>query len=280
MNISSSLCRVVLCLAFTPLAFTRVNGATYTFNGLSAGNVAGQDGWVANFGDSSDVIQAGTGFNTSNVMANPVTAGPTGVHRMSRTNDANFSFGSLVGATGLTLSFDTQVYNNASDALDFINFGVADTADAHGSPALAFLQQNGGIPQVAFGSTAQSGTFNLPATTTNDWIRLSLVMDFTANSGQGTGVLTYQDLTIGGPVMTITSGLNLGNPTPNEAFWTTMWSRSDNGPGAALSHVVQDNLTVTPTFAAVPEMNGAWIAGGCALLLIGHWVRRARCSQA
>ena len=262
-----------LTLAITALALTSAGAATYTFNGLSAGTLAGQDNWNVNFGDSSNVIQAGTGFDTTSVMANPGPAGPTGVHRMSRTNNGNFSFGSLAGAIGLTLSFDTQVHNDVNNAQDFINFALADASDANGSPTLAYLQNGNGTPQVAYaGSGSGSGQFSLPNTGTNDWIRLSLVMNFQTPLTGGT--ITYQDLTTGGSVITIMSGLNIGNPTAVEALWNTMWSRSDNGINAATSEAVIDNLTITPTF--VPEMNGAWIAGACALLLVGHFVRRRR----
>ncbi len=281
-----------LALCLTAVTLTSAGAATYTFDypgriNTVPGNIAGQDGWfvLPASGDSSDVVQSGAAFintsNNTNVMANPISPGPTGVHRMGRTNDGNFSFGSLAGATGLTLAFDTQVYNNAfGDITNFINFALSDANDngAISSPTLAFSQQGAGPAQVAYaGSGGGGGTFNLPGTPTGDWIQLSLNMNF-LTPGTG-GTITYRDLTAGGGIVTIASGLNIGNPAAFESLWTTMWSRSDN-LGGGNSHVVIDNLTVTPSFAAVPEMNGAWIAGACAVLLAGHWLRRRKTTAA
>jgi hypothetical protein len=42
----------------------------------------------------------------------------------------------------------------------------------------------------------------------------------------------------------------------------------------ANSTVVQDNLAIIPTFAAVPEMNGAWAVGLLAVFLGTHFIRR------
>lgn len=260
---------------------TSAAAATYTFDNLNPGilsgsgsTAGGQDNWrTINTNNSSYIVKAGTGFDTTLVAGNPGTVNGTGfdVHINGRTNDGNYSFGSLAGATGLTLSFDTQVHNITSGQDEFINFAIADVNDANGSPGFAFRQSANGSPTYGLGSSAAGTTGNLPATPTNDWIRLTFVMDFTTNAGQGTGSLFYQDLTTAGPQMLITSGFNLGNPTPNEALWNTMWSRSDFS-----SNVVFDNLTVIGTFAAVPEVRGAWMAAACAILLGVHFIRRRK----
>jgi len=282
--LNSSLLRALTFAASATLfswSTPTAGAATYTFDNLSAGQlsgsgstVGGQDNWrTINTNNSSYVVKAGTGFDTSLVAGNPGTVNGSGfdVHINGRTNDGNFSFGSLTGATGLTLSFDTQVHNITSGEDEFINFGIADANDANGSPGFAYRQSANGSPTYGLGSSAASTSGNLPATATNDWIRLSFVMDFTTNAGQGTGSLFYQDLTTGGSQQLITSNFNLGNPTPNESLWNTMWSRSDFS-----SNVVFDNLTITPTFAAVPEVRGAWITIACAVLLGIHFIQRRR----
>jgi hypothetical protein len=255
--------------------------AVYTFDNLNPGQLSGsgtttggQDNWrTINTNNSSYVVKAGTGSDTTLIAGNPGTDNGSGsdVHINGRTNDGNFSFGNLTGATGLTLAFDTQVHNITSGAEEFINFGLGDATDAHGSSGFAYFQIPGGQPSFAVGNPAGGGTSgSLPSTPTNDWIRLSFMMDFTANGGQGTGTFTYQDLTLNpnGQPQTITSGFNLQGSGANASFWNTMWSRSDFDSG-----VVLDNLTVIPTFA-IPEVRSAWIAGACGLLLGAHFLRR------
>ena len=97
-------------------------------------------------------------------------------------------------------------------------------------------------------------------------------MDLTANGGQGTGDIYVTNLTQLGSAQLVASGLNLAlSPSLSKGIWDTMWLRSDFG-----SSVTFDNLTVSPTFAAVPEVNGAWIAAGCALLVGGYLLQRRR----
>jgi hypothetical protein len=276
-----------LFLLLTVFCVSMANAAIYTFDNLNTGTLAGQDNWrTINANNSSYVVkQFNTGFDQTKIAGNPGTDNGSGsdVHINGRTNDANFTFGNLSGAIGLTLSFDTQVHNIHSGSNEFINFGIADSNDAHGSPGFAYRDSvtsgqsfPGGPtfpagPSVAFGSSVSSpNAFALPATTTNDWIRLSLVMDFTANGGQGLGSLYYTDLTASGSAQLIASNLALGNPTPNEPFWNTMWSRSDLDTG-----VVIDNLTVLPTFAAVPEP-ATWLGGLLAFTSCAAFAQRRR----
>jgi hypothetical protein len=272
-----------LFLLLSVFCASTASAAVYTFNNLNPGQLSGsgsttggQDNWrTINTNNSSYVVKAGTGFDTSLVAGNPGTDNGSGfdVHINGRTNDSNFTFGNLTGAIGLTLSFDTQVHNITSGQDEFINFGLAAADFSHGSPGFAYRQSANGSPAYGLGSSAASTTGNLPATPTNDWIRLSFVMDFTTNGGQGTGSLYYTDLTASGSPQLITSGFNLGNPTPNTSFWNTMWSRSDFD-----SSVVFDNLTVIPTFA-IPEVSNAWVAAACALLIGAHLVRSRRRSS-
>jgi hypothetical protein len=263
-----------LFLVLTAFSVSVAGAATYTFDNLNPGLLAGQDNWMTlNANNSSYVVSTGTGFDTTRVAGNPGTDNGSGmdVHINGRTNDGNFTFGNLTGATGLTLSFDTQVQNNAGQQ-QFINFGLAAADFTHGSPGFAYFQYFGGQPEWALGSSAGGTSGNIPGSfATGDWIRLAFVMDFTANGGQGFGDLYYTNLTQGGVPQLLASNFNLGNPSVNTSFWNTMWSRSDFD-----SSVIFDNLTVTPTFTAVPEVRSAWIAVACALLIGIRLMKRRR----
>jgi len=208
-------------------------------------------------------------------MQNPGTSGASDVHYNGRQNNGNYSFGNLTGAAFVTLSFDTQVqFNGTQD--QFINFGLGNvTHDTYGSPGFAFRQTNGGTPIWALGGASYDGgpaagstSGNLPGgITPNDWIRLVLVMNMTANGGVGLGNLYFTDLTQSGSQQLLTSNFNLNlNPVGNLAIWDTMWSRSDFN-----SSVVIDNLTVTPT----PEPSAWLMIGGGAIGLLGFRRRRS-----
>lgn len=265
-----------LLLLLTVFCVPVADAAVYTFDNLNTGPLVGQDNWMTvNANNSSYVVKTGTGSDTTKVAGNPGTDNGSGfdVHINGRTNDANFSFGNLTGATGLTLAFDVQVQNNGGQD-QFINFGLAAADFSHGSPGFAYRQSFGGTPTWGLGSSAggTSGSFG-QSFTTGDWLRLQFVMDFTANGGQGFGNLYYTDLTQSGSQQLLASNFNLGNPSVNTSFWNTMWSRSDFD-----SSVVFDNLTVIPTFA-IPEVSSAWVATACALLIGAHLVWRRRRSS-
>ncbi|MDR3405010.1 MAG: PEP-CTERM sorting domain-containing protein [Chthoniobacter sp.] len=248
--------------------------ATYTFDGLSPGQLSGQDNWITLPNNSSYVITSGTGFDTTHVVQNPGTSGASDVHYNGRENNGNYSFGNLSGFPTVTLSFDTQVQNNGSQD-QFINFGLGNvTHDTYGSPGFAFRQTNGGTPIWALGGASYNGgpaagstSGNLPGgINTGDWIRLQLVMDMTANGGVGMGNLYFTDLTQSGSQQLLTSNFNLNlDPVGNLAIWDTMWSRSDFN-----SSVVIDNLTVTPS----PEPSTWLMLGGGAIGLLGFRRRR------
>jgi hypothetical protein len=248
--------------------------ATYTFDGLSTGQLSGQDNWITLPNNTSDIITIGTGFDTTKVMGNPGTSGASDVHYNGRENNGNYTFGNLTGDAFVTLSFDTQVQNNASQD-QFINFGLGNvTHDTYASPGFAFRQSFGATPIWAVGGASYNGgpaagqtSGNLPGgINTNDWIQLLLVMNMTANGDVGLGNLYFTDLTQGGSQQLLTSNFNLNlNPSGNLAVWDTMWTRSDFN-----SSVVMDNLTVTPT----PEPSTWLMIGGGAIGLLGFRRRR------
>ena len=232
---------------------------TYTFDNLSTGTLAGQDNWMTlDSNNTSDLVTIGTGFDTTKVARNPGTTGPAGsadVHINDRQNNANFSFGNLSGFSTVTMSFDTQVQNNASED-QYIQFSLGMTTNAnYGSPAIAYRQSFGGTPiwrllsgGYTGGPAGTQASGNLPGgINQNDWIRLTLIMNMTANGGTGSGDYYVTDLTQGGVPQLLTSNYNLNldpSPTPtiNVGNWDTMSTRSDFA-----SSVVLDNLTVTPS---------------------------------
>ena len=250
----------------------------YTFDNLNTGQLAGQDNWmILNGNQTSYLIANGTGFDTTRVARNPgSTLSFQDIHLNGRQNNGNYSFGNLSGATALTMSFDTQVQNNAGED-QFINFSLSNsTITNYSSPGFSYHQSFGGTPTWGLGGASYTGgpaaggtSGNLPGgISTNDWIRLQLVMNTTANGGVGTGNLFFTDLTQAGTPQLLTSNFNLNlNPVGNLGVWDTMWSRSDFA-----SSVVIDNLTVT----AVPEVSNLWFTAFVAAVSFGHLASRRR----
>ena len=243
--------------------------ATYTFEGLNPGNLAGQDNWFVLPGNTSLVVTNGTGFDNSLVAKNPNTTGDT--HFNGRTNNGNFSFGSFVGAAGGVLQFDTLVVNPTADNQN-VSFFLGDPNLNQGaSPQIQY--GNGGsnttvfaVRDANFSPTSFSAPFAVPS---GDWVSVRLTMDFTANGGDGLGSVSFADLTVGGAFQPVTGlqNLPLGLTGNNIASWNSLWLRSD-----LANNVMVDNLTVL--VSQIPEMNGAWAAGLFALFLGAHFLHR------
>jgi hypothetical protein len=275
MKLQSPAARVILVLAITLVTTLTVTAATYTFDNLNTGALAGQDNWVLRSGQTSFQIVNGNGGNIA-------TRADTNadVHDIDRANSGSFSF-DLTNAATFTMSLDAQVHNSATQH-EIIIFGIGDPFAVNGNyngTAIRYEQSPGSAPNFAWGGASYPGhpatgaLGSLPAFPTNDWIRLSLVVDTAANGGQGFGTVYVQDLTTNGPMQMVASNLNMNlDPAGNLGQWQTMSLRSD--ALTPIGPVDFDNLTVSATFAAVPEMNGAWIAGACAMMLAGHFVRR------
>jgi hypothetical protein len=254
-------------LCFT--AGSAIADATIDFNNLSNGNLVGQDGWL--FDHNNPQVGDGTGVDTSKIVLSASTA-DLAVHSRGVIPTAENSF---------LQQFDANLNSG--------NFGTAlfGLGDGAGNNSISFgLNVPGNGPQggvssfYLFDRSSQFSSFHyigsaIPAATASHWYRLQFAMDFAANSGDGAGSLSYEDLTLGDTAFTPVSGMqniDLGLTAGNDATLNpTTWTHDIIyvGGGGAL-----DNLVVGSSAAATPE------PGDCDLFmasaLAGGFVLRRR----
>ena len=111
-----------------------------------------------------------------------------------------------------------------------------------------------------------------------DWLRIQFVMNFTANSGAGSGALSWEDLTRGDTSFTAVGGmtaLSLGLTTTGVAppsAWNMICTRVDTD-ASDVTKTAFDNLN--PNVNAVPEPGTlALLASGLIGLLCYAWRKR------
>lgn len=230
---------------------------TYDFETQSNGNLGGQDNWVNAFGAPFSV-STGIGTDTTKVVG---TAGSTSSNFATRVNDGNFSFGSLVGVTALTLGFDTRYVDGGNGGINNqSHFSISSPSGSTGSPFFGLQGNN---------LTINNSAFTLPGSLNfDDWISLRLQMDLTANSGNGSGTLFYKNLTDGDTGYTAVSGLqniNLNLSSQDPTQWSRMVLRTGFYEGNKI-----DNLFIETT--PVPEPGTVLVGAAC----IGVTVFRRR----
>ena len=253
------------------LAVMPVNAAEYDFNALvgndtyrSNTSIQGQDNWTTQAWYFSYIRTDGIyvvgvtdtrGFDGTQALA--LDWGGSGLNvSASRLNDATFSIPSFTGN-------ETDAYFQADFGLPYWGTELALGYDADSSGTIFITPSTltteigpkilvGCNPTaIGFQVIAANGNYNdskvsnTPYGTCPDWVRLRLVMDFTANGGQGAGDLYYQNLTAGDSALQPVAGLqniNLGlnsvgtdatNPARWNAMWTNMW-----GEGNQLDNIV------------------------------------------
>lgn len=188
------------------LAVNVSHAAPYTFEGLSNGNIIGQDNWegyapLANnefiVGDATD-----TGVNTSKIAQ----AGNDYPAFAVRPNDTQYSFTAHSNtATNAILQFDIRAnITNPKSSGGATYFGLAYDADNDGSidtarersPAFGIIDGEFAIQHLGDNiATEKFGNINIAFD--GDWLRLRMEVDFTANAGNGAAHLYYMNLTDG-----------------------------------------------------------------------------------
>lgn len=252
---------VPLLLSFTLLCLP-LHAAVFTYDFESPpinslGVLSGQDNW-SSLGGSAFIVTNGTGFNTSQVVG---TGGSAGSNFAGRINDGSFTFGSLTGVTSLTLGFDTRYVNGGTG-------GVSNQAHFYLNSSPVASTQSAFFGLEGNNLTINNSAFALPGSLNfDDWISLRLVMDLTANGGDGSGSLYYKNLTDGDTSYSAVAGLqgiNLNlDPLQDPLQWNRMMLRTGSYEGNKI-----DNLYIE-TSSAVPEPSRALLAmlGLCGLIL-------------
>jgi len=232
-----------VALGVVALATSIGSAAVYDFEGLSAAPLIGQDNWTNQFGSTDIDVTTGTGVNTSDVATSNVNAAVLPY----RQNDGSFSFPTFAGTeTSALLEFDLFKGGIFGGTMYMLNGGAAPFGPTFGITNTNKFYIRG----------ANNGTENevLDNVDLNDWIRLRLVIDFTANGGDGSGDFSYQNLTDGETAFTSVAGLqniNLQiNSGPAPTTWDTVGFRVDQ------IDVAVDNLRVELVAPVLGDFSG------------------------
>ena len=259
---------------------------SYDFNSLSGNdtphftNLDGQDNWTS------------IGFRRDN----PIPGWYVGVTQtlgFDGTPALRFQrTGSGVGADASRLndgSFSIPDFNDADVGFFQVDFGIGCWGEDF---ALAYDANSDGVirktdpseigPRLRVGNetraqisviSADDVTTKVPLANANgavggDWVRLRLVMDFTANGGQGSGSVYYQNLAAGDTAFQPLAGLqnvNLGldphaNNARNPAHWNAMWLHME-GATNQLDNIVigvSTDVTIKPD-TLNKKSKGKWV---------------------
>jgi uncharacterized repeat protein (TIGR01451 family) len=223
---------VLLCALALPLSALAAPGV-YDFEDLPLGNISnGQDGWYMPNGNTLEVIRETSGVNTSKVMhSNPA---PFGEQFPCRYSNSNFTFAAFSSnETFGVYQMDVRYSNTTSSA------GLRAMAADRLNYKPGFGINNWGYLYLNDASwDGYDLVLNPPALTLDngDWIRLRMVIDFTANNYEGSAVLYGLNLTDGqtnfSPLV-VNNNLYIRTNAGNEAdplLWTNLWFRFDLDP--------------------------------------------------
>lgn len=251
------------------------SAVVYDFESLSAAAIAGQDNWTSYLGAAQVVTPSGAGNPSTRVFT---ASGAANIESFgSRINDGNFSIPTFTGSeTATVLQFDLRLATTGNSQA---TMGVGRDIDSDGSIEASVISGSfevnpvfgadviGGVPHFMLttnGGGTLTGYVAFPTGfTAADWIRVRLDMDLTANSGDGSGSVSAQNLTTAGAMTPITGlqNLNLNLTTGGQApsLWNGIYAESYGGDANGGE---SDNFTVL-----VPEPASAvLLAEGAGLL--------------
>ena len=256
-----------------------VGAETYDFESLGVnGFINGQDNWVDQSGQGQAVISLDTTGNGTKVVRHMPTVAINQDAFVTRANDASFSFPHFYASqTEALIQFDLNGEYVALFALGHdVNGDGRLTADPFGDGSggevgPAFGTYGTGVGNRNFAlrpaSLEQAMVVELgQGNSGNDWYRMQLRMDFTANEESGVGSLFYMNISDGDttfqPVLELQGiGLGLDNlhAGAGPGAWDTMWLQLRTGGSGSIP--AADNLVPNPS--AIPEPTSL------ALLLVG-----------
>ena len=190
-----------------------VQGEPYTFESLTPNTfIHGDDGWVDQAGQGQAVIALDdTGNGTKVVRHHPTVAFNQSAF-ITRMNDAAFSFIPFKGTeANAVIQFDANGEHLAMFALgcDWNGDHVLKSADGEIGPAFGVNDRKFSIQEANLGTIHEDGFSEGggDGNSGNDWYRIQLHIDFTANGGEGSATLKFLNLTDGDTVYRSVSGL-------------------------------------------------------------------------
>jgi hypothetical protein len=220
--------------------------SNYDFQSLNPGVLGGQDNWVHDDTAMAMVVaQDSLPGNGTKAMGNSFYDG-MGVHYSYRANNGAFSFPTLSSSnSSLYFQFDARVLSTSDNQALFDLCGYYDATHFNYSPQFGMSGQYFYIRRANHGTV---DTVAIPSRiAANDWVRIRLAMDFTANSGNGVGNLSYLDLTKADPIFFPLISSEPLDIKSTSYYNPATWNRMEIRTGFAVNQFV-DNLTV-----AVPE---------------------------
>ena len=215
--------------------------AGYDFESLGGGRLDGQDGWVLEPGGA----QVAIGSDRESV--NPTQAARTLIPRgrqafalLSRINNSSFGFKPFADGDAAVIQMDVKPSAYAAFALGHdvdgdgrLTIGAGEIGPAFGMMTdatggeVAFLLMGADVGTI---HTAAAGKSNACCTGAGDWYRLQLRIDPEGNAGDGSGSLSYMNLSRGDTYFQPVSGLhdvNLElsrlNTGAAPRAWDAMW---------------------------------------------------------
>jgi hypothetical protein len=240
--------------------------------------IHGQDNWVDQPSQGQAVIRVDeTTENGSQVVRHHPTVNFNESAFITRVNDSSFGFEPFTGLeSAAVLQFECTGDHIAMFALghDRNGDGMVRSADGEIGPAFGTNDRQFAIQQANHGSTFAID-FG-PGNSRDDWYRIRLRIDFTANDGDGSGSLLYLNVTDGDDEFLPVAGLESINldlsamhPDAGPARWDAMWLHLLTGGGnvPAADHLV-------PHVKTGPEgdINGDGLVNTEDLLsLLGAW---------
>lgn len=173
----------------------------YTFESLTPGvSIDGQDQWVVQPGAGQAIVVLGSDLNRTLVLQ-PYSTGPSVLPAfITRTNGSEFDFVPFTGAeTNAIIQFEATGEYVAMFALgrDLNGDGMLTASEGELGPAFGVFDRKLQIREANLG-TAYEDNFNEgggDGNSGNDWYRIQLRVNFTANHGDGAASLYFMNLT-------------------------------------------------------------------------------------
>ena len=198
MKTTSRLPALLWAVSFAVLSAADV----YDFEALAADSpLAGQDQWniEPGGGTASVVTDAADPENTTKVVRHDLSAIPMSAAVLTRINNAGYNYLPFAGTeTMAVIQFECTGEYVAVLALgrDLNGDGLLRAQDGELGPSFGVSDRNF-LVQEANEGTSHTDNFNAgggDGNSGNDWYRIQLRMDFTANGGDGVGSLYFKNL--------------------------------------------------------------------------------------
>lgn len=287
----------ILAGIVSALGVSALKAAPYTFENLNLNaSLSGQDSWVPDpiIAGSPASVRTIPGADPTKVALVGQPFEPSGVYRATRVNNGAYSFSPLSSTLVNAIEFDA-LWGNDGQNNSSATFSLGRDLDGNGIISAAGEQgplfgMTGGLAPPPGGPggfffrivDAAGGTQHLatlPASIqSGEWVRLRLLIDPSANAGDGSASLQYRNISDGEITFTAVPGLQNINvhllsmdPAANSPDeWNAMWFRTDAGGGNSVSAV--DNLSTS----VVPEPT---MLGGAMILAAALARKRQRWHQ-